>query len=118
MNYTYLYLALLIFAMNIVPAFAPPTWSVLVLFQISYDLQPVWIIAIGAVAAGSGRYCLARLTRLLQNKVSPRQRENLQSAAQLIAQHKGNEFLALGLFALLIGVYLLTKINRSRFLKK
>gem|GEM_PF-2765164 len=38
MNYTYLYLALLIFAMNIVPAFAPPTWSVLVLFQISYDL--------------------------------------------------------------------------------
>jgi membrane protein YqaA with SNARE-associated domain len=61
---TMLLLALLVvFAINLAPAFMPPTWSILAFFAITFGL-PVLPLAIGgAVAASAGRYALALASR-------------------------------------------------------
>ena len=51
----YLLVALVIFGFNLVPAFAPPTWSALVFFNFRYDLNPFLLILVGIVAAVAGR---------------------------------------------------------------
>ncbi len=38
-TFLYLILALLVFGMNIVPAFMPPTWLVLAFFYIHFELS-------------------------------------------------------------------------------
>ena len=48
-----------VFAINLLPAFGPPTWAVLVFFQVSGDLPPVPLVLGGALAAASGRLGLA-----------------------------------------------------------
>ena len=59
----YLLVALVIFAFNLVPAFAPPTWSALVFFNFRYDLNPVLLILVGIIAAVAGRAGLFELFR-------------------------------------------------------
>jgi len=47
-----------IFAINLLPAFGPPTWAVLVFFRLNSDLPAVPLVLLGAVAAASGRFVL------------------------------------------------------------
>jgi uncharacterized membrane protein YdjX (TVP38/TMEM64 family) len=96
----YLYLALLVFAFNIAPAFAPPTWSVLVLFELNFDLNPVLLVACGALAAGSGRYCLGRATGALRSYLAPDVRENLLAASEILNKRRTSHIFGLALFAL------------------
>ena len=86
--------------MNLAPAFAPPTWSVLVLFKLNSHIPAVPLVAIGALAAGSGRYCLARATGLLRNRISEKQRANLEAASEVLNRKTSHHFLGLLLFAL------------------
>ena len=96
----YLYLALLVFAFNIAPAFAPPTWSILVLFELNFELHPLALIILGALAAGSGRFCLGSATGKLRNKLSPGARENLHAASEVLNKRTSSHIIGLGLFAL------------------
>lgn len=59
----YLFLAGLIFFMNVVPAFMPPTWIVLAFFYIVFHLAFIPTVIIGAVCATLGRVILAQLSR-------------------------------------------------------
>ena len=59
----YLLVALVIFGFNLVPAFAPPTWSAVVFFNFRYDLNPFLLILVGIVAAVAGRAGLFELFR-------------------------------------------------------
>ena len=59
----YLLLVLVIFCFNLVPAFAPPTWSALVFFNFRYDLNPILLIFFGIIAAVAGRAGLFELFR-------------------------------------------------------
>ena len=86
--------------MNLAPAFAPPTWSVLVFFKLNSHIPAVPLVAIGALAAGSGRYCLARATGLLRNRISEKQRANLEAASEVLNRKTSHHFLGLLLFAL------------------
>ncbi len=86
--------------MNLAPAFAPPTWSVLVLFKLNSHIPAIPLVAIGALAAGSGRYCLARATGLLRNKISVKQRANLEAASQVLNRKTSHHLVGLLLFAL------------------
>lgn len=75
-----LFLILVVLIVNLAPAFAPPTWSVLVFFVLNSNL-PVWlIVTAGATSAGFGRYYLARLTGLLRYKIKEETIKNLQVA--------------------------------------
>ena len=63
-------MAIIILAINIPPAFAPPTWIVLVYFESKFKLNIQMIVLIGATLATAGRYILANLTSLLRNRLS------------------------------------------------
>lgn len=100
MQWAYLNLAVLVFIFNLAPAFAPPTWSVLVFFELNFEINPIAIVAIGAVAAGTGRFFLAKGTGLLRERLPKKQRSNLKYAAEVLNRSMSHHLIGLGLFAL------------------
>ena len=93
-------LAAVVLLFNLMPAFAPPTWAVLVLFSLNTDLHPIVIVAVGAVFAGTGRYLLARATGLFRNRISKRSLANLEAAQSLLTENTSRKVLTIGLFVL------------------
>lgn len=96
----YLILFAIVFGVNLMPAFGPPTWSIIVLYGLNTDLPVPAIIVVGAVAAALGRFCLAHGFRLLRRWVSDRTRSNLEAARAALENSRGRGMAALGLFAL------------------
>lgn len=82
------------------PAFGPPTWSIIVLFGLGTRMPVPAIILTGALAAASGRFLLALGFRFLGNRVSVRTRRNLAAARAALERNKRGGLVALGLFAL------------------
>jgi hypothetical protein len=76
----YLLAAFIIFLMNALPAFAPPTWAILVFFAIKYELQPELLIPVGVIAASSGRWILAYYFRALRNRLPKGWVANMENA--------------------------------------
>lgn len=93
-----IYLVALVFVFNLAPAFAPPTWSVLVLFSLNTDLPPALIVIAGAISAGTGRYSLARATGLLRNRIQGKSLKNLESAQMIFEEKSSRKILVLLLF--------------------
>jgi membrane protein YqaA with SNARE-associated domain len=89
-----------IFAVNLLPAFGPPTWALLVFFKLEYDLPIVPMILGAALCAASGRLVLAHASRRLRHRLSPRRREHLNAAAEALTGDRRRSAGALGLFAL------------------
>jgi membrane protein YqaA with SNARE-associated domain len=89
-----------IFAINLLPAFGPPTWAVLVFFRLNSDLPAVPLILLGALAAASGRLVLAATTRHFRSRFSAKRRENLEAAEELLVGSRAKAAAGLGLFAL------------------
>jgi membrane protein YqaA with SNARE-associated domain len=88
-----------IFAINLLPAFGPPTWAVLVFFRLTYDLTAVPLILGGALAAALGRFVLASVTRRLRDRFPEERRKNLEAAGDALMDHRGRAVAGLGLFA-------------------
>ena len=93
-------LAGVVLIFNLMPAFAPPTWAVLVLFSLNTDLHPLLIVAVGAVFAGTGRYLLARTTGLLRNYIPATSIHNLQAAQSLLTKNNSRRFMTIGMFVI------------------
>ena len=67
-----------VFLINLVPAFMPPTWSILAYFLIRFDLPLLPLAIGGALAASSGRYVLALGSRRWGRRLlSPTQQTRL-----------------------------------------
>lgn len=96
----YLALFAIVFAINLMPAFGPPTWSVIVLFGINSDLPIVGVVLVGALAAASGRFLLAHGFRLLAGRVSQKTKDNLAAVRAAFEKRRHHGIAALGLFAL------------------
>ncbi len=64
-------LFVLVFALNLIPAFAPPTWMALALVGFEYhDTSAALLAGVGAVAATLGRLTLAKLShRIVRQKL-------------------------------------------------
>ena len=88
-----------VFILNVVPAFAPPTWTVLSFIAIKYRVNVLVLSVVGATAATAGRSVLARLSRWLvaQKLLSERSRENID---QLRIRLEGKKRLTAGAFLL------------------
>ena len=93
-------LAGLVLLFNLMPAFAPPTWAVLVLFSLNTDLHSIVIVAVGAVFAGTGRYLLARATGLFRNRISKKSLANLEAAQSLLTENASRKLFTIGMFVL------------------
>lgn len=77
---TLLSLIAIIFVLNCLPAFAPPTWMVLSVITLSSPSANPWITALSAAgAATAGRLVLAKMAYILvrQRWLSARTRENV-----------------------------------------
>lgn len=97
---SYLIVAAVVFGVNLLPAFGPPTWSVLVFYRLNGHLAVVALILIGATAAAAGRLVLAVAFSHLRGHVSTRQTANLQAAGKVLSRDRKRSFAGLALFAL------------------
>jgi hypothetical protein len=95
----YLILFLIVLGINLLPAFGPPTWSVIVIYGLNTTCPPhglcsavLWPRRWGAL--------LAQGFRRLGGRLPERQRRNLAAARGALETKRRNVILALGLFAL------------------
>ena len=86
----YLIAFAVVFAINLMPAFAPPTWTVLVYFALSQSMNEIALICIGVVSATAGRVLLALVFRKNQNRFPKQYIENLHNASTHLRRSKGH----------------------------
>jgi membrane protein YqaA with SNARE-associated domain len=89
---------LIIFGVNLLPAFGPPTWSLLVFFRLNWHLNPVALVAVGVLASGSGRYLLALGARRCRRLFPAKYLERLKSAEALLGEHRRSSLAILLVF--------------------
>jgi membrane protein YqaA with SNARE-associated domain len=89
-----------IFGVNLLPAFGPPTWALLVFFKLNSDLAAVPLVVGGAVAAASGRLVLAEASHRLSGRFSPARRAHLAAAERALTGNRRRAAGGLALFAL------------------
>ena len=89
-----------IFAVNLLPAFGPPTWALLIFFHLNTDLPAVPLVLLGALAAASGRFVLATGARHWRSRLPQDRRESLSAAEEALTGSRGRAAAGLGLFAL------------------
>jgi len=89
-----------IFGINLLPAFGPPTWSVLVFFRLNSDLAAVPLVLGGALAAAGGRLALAVASRRLRGRFSPERLASLEAAKDVLTGDRRKAAGGLALFAL------------------
>lgn len=89
-----------VFAVNLLPAFGPPTWAVLVFFSLDFDLPAVPLVLGGALAAASGRLVLAGTARRLRPRLSEARLRRLDRAQEALSADRRRTAAGLGLFAL------------------
>lgn len=97
---SYLILFLLVLAINMMPAFGPPTWSVIAVYGVSTELPLPALVLVGAFAAASGRLALAHGFRLLGTRVPATLRRNFAAAREAFEQRPKAGMLGLAVFAL------------------
>lgn len=95
----YALVAAAVFGLNLVPAFGPPTWAVLVLFSLNGDYWLPALVLVGALSAASGRLVLAHATRRLARYLPRKWRANAEAAGALLAERRGRSLAGLALFA-------------------
>jgi membrane protein YqaA with SNARE-associated domain len=94
----YLVLTLTVFGVNLLPAFGPPTWAVLVFARLRWHLNPVALVALGVSAAAIGRYLLALAARHFSARLPARLRDNLEEARALIERKRVGVLALFGVF--------------------
>ena len=87
----YLFLLLIIFGINLLPAFGPPTWLALVIAQWRWHLNPVAVVLLGVIGAVAGRGLLAVAFGRLRDFFPKRYVNNLNRAHKKIDEHPSGE---------------------------
>lgn len=88
-----------VFANNLLPAFGPPTWAMLVFARLHWhDIPAAALIAGGALAAASGRLLLALGTRKLGGRLSAQRRASLEALGQTLSRTKTGALASLAVF--------------------
>jgi hypothetical protein len=88
-----------VFGVNLLPAFGPPTWALLVFFSLDFGLPAVPLVVGGALAAASGRFLLANGARRLRSRFSTARLERLDRTQAALTANRGRAAAGLGLFA-------------------
>lgn len=94
----YFFLALVIFGFNLLPAFAPPTWTALVFFNFRYELNPILLILIGIISAVAGRAGLFELFRNFRKVLPTGYLANMAKLGHYLEESKSRFFGLLALF--------------------
>lgn len=100
MPYSYLLIFAVVFAVNLLPAFGPPTWSILILYRLHLNVPIGPLVLIGASAATGGRLLLALTFRHLSKYLSEKTRRNLAAARTAVERRKRHAIMGLAFFVL------------------
>ncbi len=95
----YVALFFIVLGVNLLPAFGPPTWTILVFARLNWQLNPVALVVLGAIAAATGRYLLALGARRFRGHLSDKRRENLAAASEALLHRRGSVIATLAFFA-------------------
>lgn len=95
---TLIALAALIFFVNSLPAFAPPTWAILVFFSLNYEMNLVLLVLVGVCAAAAGRFFLATYFRRYSKLLPKKFTKNMNYLAKHFEVNKGRFYLVITLF--------------------
>ena len=82
---------------NTLPAFAPPTWSILVFFTLRYHMNPVALVLLGVMSATFGRAILTNVFRAIRSWLPKGYVANM---GRIGAKIEGNPKKAIGLLTL------------------
>ena len=92
--------AVAVLGVNLMPAFGPPTWAVLVFFAFRYpDVPTPALVITGAVAATIGRALLALAFRAFGTKLPAKRRESLEVLGGVLGQSRLGLAASFALFA-------------------
>lgn len=94
----YLVSIAVVFIANAVPAFAPPTWSLLVFLELNFDLNGVVLVMLGVLAAAAGRTVLALYMRRCTRWMPHTYVRNMESAGHYLMKTRGRLVATLALF--------------------
>jgi uncharacterized membrane protein YdjX (TVP38/TMEM64 family) len=89
-----------VFAVNLLPAFGPPTWSVLVALRIGLGVAAVPLVAAGALGAAAGRWLLAHGAWRFRHRLSDDRRASLEALRTAVEDRPAGAVAGLALFAL------------------
>lgn len=94
----YFAVGLVVLLVNMLPAFAPPTWTILVFFVLTKHPAPYLLIPIGVLAAVTGRAFLAQVFRRLRSRLPARYVANMSAAGEALTKSRGRSTAVLLLF--------------------
>jgi len=95
---TYLAVFGIVLGVNLLPAFGPPTWAILVVMHVSWKCNVVALVVLGVTGACLGRYVLARSAQTLKPHLPARYVRGIERAGTALLQKRGQAVAALGLF--------------------
>lgn len=94
----YVVIFIVVLLCNLVPAFAPPTWSVLVFFSL-HNQVPAWaLVLLGVLGATIGRYGLAWTFRKFRHRLPASYIANMENASSHLVRSKGHTLALISLF--------------------
>jgi membrane protein YqaA with SNARE-associated domain len=96
----YLLIALTVFGVNLLPAFGPPTWAILVFARLRWHLDAFALVALGVIGATTGRYLLARGARHFKKRMPTRLGDNLEYARRALERRRARTLALFGIFVL------------------
>ena len=96
----YLLALAVIFLANVMPALAPPTWTILVFFTLRYDLAPINLVLLGVFGATFGRGILAHSFRAIRPWLPKGYVANMEEIGRYIHGHARRSTGLLALFFL------------------
>ena len=90
----FLIIFLVVFVLNVIPIFAPPTWTVLSFVAIRFSPNVVVLALVGAVAATLGRLLLSKLSTVIvrQKFLSESAKKNIDAVKVRLEANKRVSF--------------------------
>jgi uncharacterized membrane protein YdjX (TVP38/TMEM64 family) len=89
-----------IFGTNLMPAFGPPTWTLLVFFKFNTDLPLATLVIGGALASASGRFLLASAARRFRHRFSEERIARLEREREVLERDRRYAIGGLAVFLL------------------
>jgi len=92
--FVFLGIFVIVFVLNVVPIFAPPTWSVLSFIALRFNPNIVLLTVVGAVAATLGRMVLAKLSTVIVRRkfLSDDTKKNIDAVKERLESKKNLTF--------------------------
>ncbi|MFT4049525.1 MAG: hypothetical protein QM648_06765 [Solirubrobacterales bacterium] len=95
---TLLAFAAVVFGVNLLPAFGPPTWIIVVYFKLHHDIPLPALVFVGAAAATCGRVVLALAARGMRTKLPQHRIDDLEALRGTLERGAGSTIAAVAFF--------------------